>query len=566
MIPIAHTKDWYPIITKENYQEVLENNLRERAKLVSKASDNADIQNLIIKKCENCPIYFFSYWLYTSKNSKFFERDMPQNIPFIPFEFQIDFILDVVDAIFKWKVVFIEKSRQMWLTRLLVGIFFYMWRFHWIASVVVSKTQSEVDIRWDMDSSFEKLRFMARMLPQWMLPLDFSKEAWTEYNKSMIISKKDWNESITGKAAGPDAWRWGTKDVWLMDEMAFMQYASAINKAMWSNCRTLIYNSTPNGEWNEYYRMRKLALKEIEMVEKWELKEEEMVFSFHRLHWSEHPFYDQEWYDKKTRSKTPEEIAQELDINYNVAIKGRVYPEFKSPTVQFDCLDDYDTHLPLYVVIDNGHGWADPHAIIVAQPELNSTYLRIIDYMEDDCTIDQIASLLAKNPEQGYIMDELVSDFYDRYVNYKKAVFVSDPYDTNSTWNDTSILKIYRKNWIHLQIPEPAKWIHGNIVEQIRLTRTNLHRLKIHERCTQFVSVIQNARYPQSREWSEWTSVKNKPVHDWTSHGRTALEYLMLFILKLWTKEENKKKRKERKKVRVEVGNPITWGTEYIYI
>jgi len=78
-----------------------------------------------------------------------------------------------------------------------------------------------------------------------------------------------------------------------------------------------------------------------------------MVFSFHRLHWTEHPFYDQEWYDKKCRSKTPEEIAQELDINYNVALQGRVYPEFKRPTVQFESLEDYDQNLPLYVIIDN---------------------------------------------------------------------------------------------------------------------------------------------------------------------------------------------------------------------
>ena len=39
-----------------------------------------------------------------------------------------------------------------------------------------------------------------------------------------------------------------------------------------------------------------------------------------------------------------------------------------------------------------------------------------------------------------------------------------------------------------------------------------------------------NARYPERSETSQATSVQNKPIHDWTSHARTALEYLFQYV------------------------------------
>jgi hypothetical protein len=48
---------------------------------------------------------------------------------------------------------------------------------------------------------------------------------------------------------------------------------------------------------------------------------------------------------------TPEEIAQELEIDYNVSIEGRVYPEFAKESVNIE----YDPDKPLYVAIDNSH-------------------------------------------------------------------------------------------------------------------------------------------------------------------------------------------------------------------
>lgn len=545
------------IITKENYNEILQDNLRERSILITKAKDNLDLQRLIVKKCEDDPIYFFEYFLYTDKNNDFFDEYSPQSIPFLPFEFQKEFIVDVIDCIFTGKNVFIEKSRQMWITWMLMWVMVYLWLFHDKKGFIVSRTQAEIDTRWDISSCFEKLRFMCYMMPQWMLPEDFSKEWWTDYNKSMSISKKETNASMTWRAASPDAWRWWTYDYAFMDELSFMQNAMWINKALWRACRSRIINSTPNWEWNEYFRMRQLALNEIALVEAWELPKEKMRFSFHRLHWSEHPFYDKDWYDSQCRESTPEQIAQELDINYNVAIVWRVYPEFKSPTVQF-WLFDYDPNLPLYISIDNSHWGMDSHAIIVAQTEMNWTYIRIVDSVELNSTIDQVASMLWKQPESWFMMNDLVAEFYERYMWYKKATFIADPYDTNSTWNNTSISKIYRKYGIHLLVPELLRGWKGNIVEQIRLTRTNLHKLKVNEECTEFISAIQNARYPHRIEGSNGTTSNNKPIHDWTSHFRTSLEYLFLYLMKQEEVCINKIKRSERKKVMVEYWDPIT--------
>lgn len=44
-----------------------------------------------------------------------------------------------------------------------------------------------------------------------------------------------------------------------MDEMAFMSNAHAINTSCASATPCRLFNSTPNGEGNEFYRMKKLT-------------------------------------------------------------------------------------------------------------------------------------------------------------------------------------------------------------------------------------------------------------------------------------------------------------------
>jgi hypothetical protein len=55
--------------------------------------------------------------------------------------------------------------------------------------------------------------------------------------------------------------------------------------------------------------------------------------------------------------------------------------------------------------------------------------------------------------------------------------------------------------------------------------RANMYRIRYNSNCTDFASAILNARYPTVKDNSDNTAKKDKPVHDWTSHFRTALEY-----------------------------------------
>lgn len=99
-----------------------------------------------------------------------------------------------------------------------------------------------------------------------------------------------------------------------MDEMAKMENASSINTAVQATTGCIIYNSTPLGKFNEYYRMRLLALdKKMKHI---------------RLHWSLNPMYTKEWYEWRTKAMTAEQIAQELEISYDASVTGRVYPRF----------------------------------------------------------------------------------------------------------------------------------------------------------------------------------------------------------------------------------------------
>ena len=169
-----------------------------------------------------------------------------------------------------------------------------------------------------------------------------------------------------------------------------------------------------------------------------------------------------------------------------------------------------------------------------------------------NCSVTEMAHFLGKKPLQMQLNDQQTL-FFARLLTYKHAIYISDPYDTDSTMNDTSIAKEYEKVGVSLCTPDVGRGRMGNIKEQIRIATQNLHRVVVNPTlCQEFISAMQNARFPERAENSNSTSENLRPVHDFTSHFRTSFEYLILFL----TQEEKKNTVQEQKMI--QVANPIT--------
>ncbi len=500
--------------------------IEQRLQLLAKAKNSKELQGIEVELCKRDIMHWFNNYVYTDKNKTLFTSNEDTTIPFIPFDFQIEAITEIWASIMdgtrpieerkELLNIFIEKSRQMGLSWIIVAIFVYWFVFHDHKYLMISQKEDDVDKPGSMKSLFEKARFILKNLPQWMLPPDFSKNMGTQYNKYMTISRSNGTGSITGESANPNASRSGTYDAIFMDEMAFMQNATTINTAAASATPCRIFNSTPNWEGNEFYRMRKLTQWRKDANGK-DIPPEVKGL---RYHWSENKLYTSAWYESKIRGMSPEKIAQELEISYNTALMGRVYTDFPQEAVELK----YIPEKPMYLFIDNSHWWKDPHAIIIAQ--LENHYINIIDYIEMNCSVTDVAEFLSCKPKFQVSNEQI--RFLDRYkqYNWQKATFISDPYDTHSTLNQSTIFDEYRKTGIYLQIPQER-----NKKEQIMKTRSNIYRVRYNDNCLDFASAILNARYPDRSENSSSTKPIENPIHDWTSHARTALEYWIVYLL-----------------------------------
>jgi len=513
----------------------------------------------LIKKelldCYEDPVYFIENFLYIDKNPWFFSDRIQTLVPYLLFEYQFETIDELLDGVNKWERVFIEKSRQLGLSWLISAFALWGWLFRDWKILFLSQKEDYVDKIWDMQSLFQKIRFMVAEIPKRMFPSEFSIDT---HMPRLRIYKPKWygTGSIVWESANKTAGTWWTYKFVFMDEMSKMDNAKSVNTSLQATTWCIIYNATPYWKFNEYYRMRTFAL--------------QGKIKYLKLHWSLNPFYTKEWYEWRTKAMTSEQIAQELEISYEASVEGRVYKRLANkPTWDCDFWEyKYDTYLPLYYSIDHSHWGLDNFAIIVAQTTSN-WLINIIDSIQlpSYTTIDECASLMAKQPIWKF--DDEALDFLERIKEYKPWTFIWDPYDTSATWNDTSIIKIFRNYWVELNVPDRKKWIP----ERIRTCTLNLQRLQFNVNMEDsqsinwnLISSLQSCRYPKREETSESTSANNIPTR-LGSHFRTSFEYLINFIVEqeetLWI--VGWKRKAERKKVLVEVPNYVTGKNEYKY-
>jgi len=244
------------------------------------------------------------------------------------------------------------------------------------------------------------------------------------------------------------------------------------------------------------------------------------------LHWKRHPLKDQAWYDYECSRRTPEQVAQELDISYNKSQEGRVYPEWNDDNVETGDFP-YDPMLPLYVGWD--FGASDDTAIIWVQKD-DRGKLHVIDtYSNNGKTIDfYVPFITGILPSDGYKYTKKDLDCISFHKGWKKGTHFGDPAGRfHNQVTNTTVLSVLKDNGINVNFKDEWKEFQKRKTAVKLLIRDGI-KLHNSNRNKYFELCITQSVYPSVKNGGLYEIHSQKPKHDAFSHFRSSFEYLAL--------------------------------------
>jgi hypothetical protein len=251
--------------------------------------------------CAEDPVHFTNSWLWT-----YDPRRQPSCLPFNLFPRQAELLRWLAERESRQEHGLIEKSRDMDVTFLCCAYALHHWLFRSGFSAGFGSRKLElVDRLGDMDSIFEKIRYLLYNLPAWMLPRRFKRDLHD--NVARLINPNN-EASVTGEG-GDNIGRGGRKSIYFIDEAAFIENADTIERSLSQTTNIRIDLSTPNGPGNPFYTKRSSA--------------NVAVFTFH---WRDDPRKGDAWYAEQKKRLDPVALAQEVDLDYSASVEGICIP------------------------------------------------------------------------------------------------------------------------------------------------------------------------------------------------------------------------------------------------
>lgn len=300
-------------------------NLRWRQQVHKRVADDPAFAEVIKQACKCDPLFFLNGfgWTYDPRREPF------SRIPFILYDFQEEAVLQIIRAIRDHDLL-VEKSRDMGASWLCISSMTWCW---WakpgLSFLWGSRVEDYVDKPGNSKALFWKFDFLFDNLPPFLRP-----QGWraNEHRMRMHVENPETGSIIDGESTTANFARGDRRTAILLDEFAMVDMGHHILSATRDATDCRLFNSTPKGTNNAFYDMRQTRVEKL------------------RLHWSEHPIKarglyttDDEgnlkvldrygypdgyepildgklrspWYDRECeRASGPQEIAQELDIDY----------------------------------------------------------------------------------------------------------------------------------------------------------------------------------------------------------------------------------------------------------
>ena len=480
----------------------------QRERLIARANNNmlGDSEPLsrvpIYQLCKNpqdsgdgC-VFFIENFCWT-----FDPRSKGKYLPVVLFDYQKDAIRYIIDHIDRGINFLVEKSRDMGISWLIVYVFLWYWMFRDGSNLLLGSYKEKlVDDGVNQDALFGKLEFTLKHLPKWMLPRGFN---FRKHRTNLKLVNPENGNIISGDTMNPQFGRGARKTAIFYDELGFWDTAKESWEAGADTTACQIANSTPHGK-NFYWKLRISGMDVMSLL------------------WRLHPLKDTQWYEFEKSRRTNEAVAQEIDLNYEGSLSGRVYPEWEPKLGYYQ----YNDNLPLYV----GADWGKEDGTALIWVQIADGKLRVVDaFYKTGETIDFFVPLLTGMiPSDHFRYSKKEIDKIEEHRKWKRGTVYGDPAGrATSAVTNKSVFSILQENGIYVNWEERWKEFQTRKTAVKLRVRNGVEVNKNED--TEYMSMcIEQSAYPKVRKNGEEEVRSIKPNHDWTSHHRSALEYLCL--------------------------------------
>jgi len=346
------------------------------------------------RKCEADTLHWFEYYAWTVDP----RPDVPLAVmPLSPFEFQQRYIKWLEYITFQKRASgVVEKCRTMGATEVALRWVLKQWRYRRdFYAMPLSANEDLVDSKKDPGTLFEKLRFQIRYLNWWARPKGFNLEKDMPF---MQLVNPENGSVIQGDAPTVNVGRQRRATFVLKDESAAWSNGGyQQHTALSRTANTICDVSSVQGKFNKFS----------------DLAHDNRTPRF-EMDWRDHPWYDERWYQSLPfgyigPAMTEEEIAQEIDRNYEASQPGRVLKNVKEEY----CFITWDEFIQGFERYKLGQYFLTPSGRVKIPDPWN--WGRVTDYGEsarDENDTHVWAYSLFSRPSEGWPLEDSLFFFY----------------------------------------------------------------------------------------------------------------------------------------------------------
>lgn len=412
--------------------------------------------------------------------------------------------------------VFVDKTREMGVTYTSLGVLSWYWKYRDASNFLVGSRKedivdnvgkvSEGEASNKEESLFGKLDYMLDRMPVIALPTGFNPQ---KHRSFMSLRNPELGNVIGGESANPNFSRGGRQKAILLDEFAFWDNDDAAwgSTADTTNCRIVV--TTPGIRPNTKAKRLRFGGdgEKIELI----------TLPYHL-----DPRKDAEWLQQQRERRSKEDFAREIMIDWEGSIAGVVYPEAKYREVgEYPYVPEWG----LYFTWDFG---LDGVALQAWQPNPVNGKMRLVDaLMKEDQPIQWFFPFLGEDLDSLFQYTESDLDGIERFKKLRRAIHYGDP-DVGKRSMTSKVLTSVRQELQKIGVNVQTNTQGNTFINRREKTKVMLQKgIEVNETpgTTKWMECIDQARYPQRPATSQATTAIVLPIHDWTSHHRTATEY-----------------------------------------